>query len=186
MAALLRFLSLFVVVSLLAACTNTPVVRTDYDPRADFAAYRTFAFVEPLSTDRAGYTTLLTERLKRAVTLQMESRGYTYRQNTPDLLINFQSHVESRTQYIGPPPMMFGFGYGGGFYGAWPGYGFGPDVIQYNEGILKVDLIDAKRRQMVWEGVGTLTIGNPQQPPTDAVVDTMISSIFARYPFFAK
>jgi hypothetical protein len=185
MTALLRFFTAVVTAGLLAACSNTPIVRTDYDPRADFAAYRTFAFVDPLSTDRAGYTTLLTERLKRAVALQMESRGYAYRDQNPDLLINFQAHVESRTQYVGPPPMMFGFGYGGGFYGSWPGYAFGPDVIQYNEGVLKIDLIDAKRRQMVWEGVGTSLVNDPQQTPTDAAIETMIGSIFARYPFLA-
>lgn len=27
-----------------------------------------------------------------------------------------------------------------GFYGGGPGYAFGPDIIQYNEGTLKVDL----------------------------------------------
>lgn len=184
-AAFMRFLTVLVVVGLLVACANTPIVRSDYDPRADFSSYRTFAFMQPLSTDSAGYTTLLTERLKRAVVLQMESRGYVLRDKDPDLLINFQSNVQTMTQYVPPTPMMWGFGYGPGFYGGWPGYAFGPDIIQYNEGTLKVDLIDAKRKQLVWEGVGSSVVGNPQQTPSDAAVETMISSIFARYPFLA-
>ena len=73
-----RFLCALFVFGLLTACSNAPIVRSDYDPRADFASYRTFAFMEPLGTDRAGYTTLLTERLKRAAAMQMESRGYTF------------------------------------------------------------------------------------------------------------
>ena len=185
MASTLRLFCALVMVGLLAACSNAPIVRSDYDPRADFATYRTFAFMEPLGTDRAGYTTLLTERLKRAVALQMESRGYILNEKNPDLFVNFQSHVQSRTEYVGPPPMMWGYGYGAGFYGGWPGYAFGPDVIQYNEGTLKVDLIDAKRKQMVWEGVGTSMVGNIQQTASDASIQNMIASIFARYPFLA-
>lgn len=181
----IRLLFATVVLGLLAACSNAPIVRSDYDPRADFAAYRTFAFLEPLGTDRAGYTTLLTERLKRAAAMQLESRGYVYREKDPDLLINFQTNVQSRTEYISPPPMMWGYGYGYGFYGGWPGYAFGPDVIQYNEGTLKVDLIDAKRKQMVWEGSGTSILNNPEQTISDAAIQNMIASIFARYPFLA-
>ena len=190
---ILRFLGATVWLGLMAACSNAPIVRSDYDPRADFASYRTFAFMEPLGTDRAGYTTLLTERLKRAAALQMESRGYALDEKNPDLLINFQTNVQSRTEYVGPPPMMwgggfgygYGYGYGAGFYGGWPGFAFGPDVIQYNEGTMKVDLIDTKRKQMVWGGTGTTLLGNSQQTATEAMVQNMMISIFARYPFLA-
>ena len=180
-----RLLGTLALCAVLAACSNSPIVRSDYDPRADFASYRTFAFVQPLGTDRAGYTTLLTERLKRAATLQMESRGYVMNEKNPDLLINFQSHVQSKTEYVAPPPMMWGYGYGFGMYGGWPGYAFGPDMIQYNEGTLKVDLIDTKRKQMVWEGLGTTILGNVQQTASDPMVENMMASIFARYPFLA-
>jgi hypothetical protein len=50
---------------------------------------------------------------------------------------------------------------------------------------MKVDLIDTKRRQMVWEGVGTSVIGDAQQTASDATVQNMMISIFARYPFLA-
>lgn len=185
MKAVLRFLSASFFLGLLSACSNTPVVRSDYDPHADFASYRTFAFMQPLGTDRAGYTTLLTERLKRAATLQMESRGYAYDDINPDLLINFQTLVQSRTEYVGPSPMMWGYGYGSGFYSGWPGYSFAPDVIQYNEGTMKVDLIDTKRKQMVWEGIGTSLVDNVQQTASDAMVQNMMNAIFMRYPFLA-
>lgn len=184
-AAFVRFLTLLTVAGLLAACSNAPIVSSDFDPRADFASYQTFSFMQPLSTDHLGYSTLLTERLKRAVALQMEKRGYIFSEKNPDLLINFLTKVQTRTEYVPPPPMMWGYGYGAGFYGGWPGYAFGPDVIQYNEGTMKVDLIDAKRRRLVWEGIGTSLVGDSQQTPSDAMIETMIASIFTKYPFLA-
>ena len=48
-------------VLLLNACVSTPVIRVNTDKHADFSAYHTYGFVEPLGTDKAGYTTL--ERL---------------------------------------------------------------------------------------------------------------------------
>jgi hypothetical protein len=58
-------------------------------------------------------------------------------------------------------------------------------VIQYNEGTLKVDLVDARRKQMVWEGIGTTLLGNAQQTASEAMVENIVSSIFTRYPFLA-
>ena len=184
----IRLLTLLILSSWLAACGNAPVIRSDYDSRADFASYRTFAFMEPLGTNLAGYTTLLTERLKRAASSQMEARGYTYSAVNPDLLVNFQSQVNSKTEYVPPPPMPWGpnyYGYRMGFYGPWPGYAFGPDMIQYTEGVLNVDLIDAKRNQMVWEGIGTAVVDDLQQANSEDSLDAMIAAIFAHYPFTA-
>ncbi len=188
MKSFIRFLTVLLLAGWLAACSNSPVIRSDYDPSADFAAYRTFAFMEPLGTNQAGYTTLLTERLKRATMRQMEARGYSFSAVNPDLLVNFQSQINSKTEYVPPPPMPWGpnyYGYRMGFYGPWPGYAFGPDMIQYTEGVLNVDLIDAKRRQMVWEGIGTAVLDDLQQASSEDSVDAMIAAIFARYPFVA-
>lgn len=190
MKTLLRYLSVLMLIGVLSACSNTPIIKSDYDVNANFASYRTYSFMEPLSTDRAGYTTLLTERLKRAANFQMESRGYVYSPVEPDLLVNFQSHISNRSEYVQPPPpmMMWGFnsfGYQGNLYNNWPGYAFGPSVIQYSEGVLHVDLIDAKRRQLVWEGTGSSVLGNVQTAASSNAIDSLMSAIFARFPFVA-
>ena len=188
MSSFIRFLTAVMLAGLLSACGNSPVIRSDYDPQADFASYRTFAFMDPLGTNQAGYTTILTERLKRATIVQMEARGYVFSAVNPDLLINFQSQVNSKTEYVPPPPMPWGanyYGYRMGFYGPWPGYAFGPDMIQYTEGVLNIDLIDAKRKQMVWEGIGTSVVDDLQQASSEDSVFSMVSAIFARYPFTA-
>lgn len=188
MRGLLRRLWLIPLVFLVSACASGPEVRSDYDQNANFASYRSFAFMEPLGTDRAGYTTLLTERLKTLTRLQMEQRGYVYDEKSPDLLVNFLAQSHLKTEYVPPPPMPWGpnyYGYRMGWYDPWAGYGFGPDVIQYTQGILSIDLIDARKKQLVWEGVATSAIDNVEQAASEQALAPVVADIFARYPFLA-
>ena len=178
------------VCSVLMACSTGPVIRTDVDPNANFATYRTFAFVDPLATSRAGYTSLLSERLKRATQAQMEWRGYVLDSTNPDLLINFHAHLSQRSEYVPPPPAPWGYGYGymgfpAGYYGYWGGYpmGMAPSVIQYTEGMLTIDLIDARRKQVVWEGVSTSVVDDMQSASSEQGIQNVVSAIFAKYPY---
>lgn len=188
MLSILRPHWLLMLVLLIGGCATGPTVTSDFDQQANFAQYRTFAFAQPLGTDKAGYTTLLTERLKASTLLQMEQRGYVLDEKNPDLLVNFQVQVSNRTEYIPPPPMPWGpnyYGYRMGWYSPWAGYQFGPDVIQYTEGVLNVDLIDARKKQLVWEGIATSVIENLQEAQSEARIAAIVADIFRRYPFLA-
>ena len=72
-----------------------------------------------------------------------------------------------------------------GFYGGWPGYGWGEDVYQYTEGTLNIDLVDARRRQLVWEGVAVGEVQDPDSTGSPQKVDQVVAEIFAKYPFRA-
>ncbi|OZI76467.1 DUF4136 domain-containing protein [Bordetella genomosp. 2] len=172
------------VAGLLSACASGPTVRSDYDHGADFGRYRSFGFMSPLGTDKAGYSTLLTERLKSATRAQMEMRGYTYAEQSPDLLVNFNAKLQQKTEVTPAPPGPY-YGYRAGFYGGWPGYGWGSDVYQYTEGTLNIDLVDARRKQLVWEGVSVGVIDDPTQASSAQNVDASVAQVFARYPFRA-
>jgi len=171
------------VASLLSACASGPDIRSDYDHGADFARYRSFGFMSPLGTDKAGYSSLLTERLKTATRGQMEMRGYTYDAQSPDLLVNFNARLQQKTQ-VTPAPGPY-YGYRMGFYGGWPGYGWGDDVYQYNEGTLNIDLIDARHKQLVWEGISQGIVDDVAKAASPQNVDASVAQIFSRYPFRA-
>ena len=150
--------------ALLSACATGPSIRSDYDQKADFALSH-LRLHEPLGTDNAGYSSLLTERLKDATRGQMEMRGYVYNTADPDLLINFNGKLQQKTQVTQAPPAIGPYyGYRSGFYGGWPGYGWGDTVYQYTEGTLNIDLVDARRKQLVWEGVAVGEVRNPRWP----------------------
>ena len=158
--------------ALLSACATGPSIRSDYDQKADFSRYRTFGYMSPLGTDKAGYSSLLTERLKDATRGQMEMRGYVYNTADPDLLINFNGKLQQKTQVTQAPPAIGPYyGYRSGFYGGWPGYGWGDTVYQYTEGTLNIDLVDARRKQLVWEGVAVGEVRNPEMAASQQSVE---------------
>ncbi len=182
----LKWLTAGSMTALLAACASGPTIKGDYDHQADFAQYRTFAFMTPLGTDKSGYSSLLTERLKAATRGQMEMRGYTYSAANPDLLVNFSAKLQQKMQVTpAAPPMGPYYGYRTGFYGGWPGYGWGDDVYQYTEGTLNIDLVDPRRKQLVWEGVAVGEVQNPDAVNSAQNVDKAVAQIFAKYPFRA-
>ncbi|AMD46401.1 DUF4136 domain-containing protein [Bordetella holmesii] len=173
-------------VATLVACASQPVVRSDYDHKVDFAQYHSYGFMSPLGTDKAGYSSLLTERLKDAVRQEMARRGYVYNENQPDLQVNFSAKLENKVQIVqaAAPPMPY-YAYRGGFYGGWPGYGWGDDVYQYTQGTLNVDLVDRRRKQLVWEGVVTGEVSEPNWAESQQRVDAAVALIFQKYPFIA-
>jgi len=181
----IRTILLLALSGLLAACVSGgQVTSADMDARADFSRYHTFAFSEPLGTNRDGADTLLSQRLKAATARQMQARGFVYQVQAPDLLINFHAKV---VQEVYTRPMFttsigyFGH-HRGGFYGAWTMWGYDFDEDYYNEGQLNIDLIDAAQRRQVWE---TVVIGDAVRATgsrADAMVDAAVTRAFRRFP----
>lgn len=184
MNALLRCLLLACVFAGATACATTaPVVNTAYDPAADFGAYRTFGFASPLGTDVAGYQSLVTQTLKSATRRELEARGYSYTEDSPDLLVNFGARLARQTDVAQVPAPPVYYGYRGGFYSGWGGYE--TRVDQYVEGTLNIDLVDARRKQLVWEGVAVGRVDEKPNPDRAAALASAVADIFAEYPYRA-
>ena len=60
---------------------------------------------------------------------------------------------------------------GGASYGAWGGYGYGTEthVSQYEEGTFNIDVVDAKKQQLVWEAVAVGRITDKARAKTSAL-----------------
>jgi hypothetical protein len=183
------FLSL-ALTGLLAGCVTGGVAMSDFDARADFSHYRSFAFHEPLGTNRDNADTLLSQRLKASTARQMQARGFVYDEREPDLLVDFharvEEHVYSNPSYYSP----FGY-YGYGRRGFYPGPGwglglsFGDDYDTYRQGRLNIDVIDARQRKLVWESVVNTNAVRSTGPRAEAMVDAAVASAFRRFPVTA-
>jgi hypothetical protein len=178
--------ALLATVLLFAGCASGPKLRSDHDGSADFTRYRSFGFVERPGTDRAGYSTLTTLHFKNAVTRQMQARGYVLDQSNPDLLVNFSASQRAQTDVNSMPTMNMGFGYYGyryGLYSAWPMYPMNDvQTVHYKVGTSNVDVVDARRKQLVWEGVAEGRLNEQMLQNPGSAIDAVVEAIFSKYP----
>jgi hypothetical protein len=176
---------------LLAGCATTPkaTIRSTADSATDFSQYRSFGFVEKLGTDTANYESLVSASLKNAARRQLELRGLTYSATAPDLLVNFNGKLDEKLRVTQTPSVTMGmgyYGYRGGIYSTWPMYPQETNVDQYTQGTLNVDVVDARRRQLVWEGVAVGRVTEKTRENIPAVIDAVIPEIFAKFPIAPK
>lgn len=168
---------------LLAGCASGPKIFTNEDPSADFGQFRTFGFQATLGTDNDKYASLASQYLKVATVRELEARGYKESAN-PDMIVNFNVNTEEKIRTTQTPTAGGYYGYRG--YGAWGGYaGYETQVTQYTEGTVNVDLVDARRQQLVWEGVIVGKVTDDVRDNLRAVCDDVVTAIFARYPYVA-
>ena len=181
----LRWLLAALLLALLAACATGPRLSSDSDPRADFSAYRTFAFYSPLAIEREGYASLVSGRMKAAARAEMEARGYRYSEEDPDLWLNINAYMQRRTDVSTIPDVDYAYYYSYRHRGyvAVPYWHDRTTVHRYTEGTMNIDLVDAERNALVWEGiaVGRVT-RNQDAAARDAAIDATIRDIFAAYP----
>jgi hypothetical protein len=177
----------FVFVSMLAvllaagcATTSGPKTRVDYDKAVDFSVYRTFGFPKETGTDRGGYSTLVTSYFKNAVTTQMEARGYKYSEDHPDLLVNFYMNTRERTESR-PTPSYGYYGYRYGLYSAWPLYEE-DRLVTYKYGTVNLDIVDAEKKQLVWEGVSEGRVTEEALANQKATINAVVTELMRQYP----
>ncbi len=175
--------------ALLAGCASGPTIRSNTDPQANLSSYRTYGFVAPLGTDRAGYSTIVSEQLKAAVRRELEARGYTYAQDNPQLLVNFNAKLDDKLRVDTTPTASIAvgrgyYGYRGGFYSAWPAYE--TSVDQHTQGTLNIDVVDATQKRLVWEGVAVGRVTQKTRENLGAAIDATVAEIFKKFPATAQ
>lgn len=180
----MRQIVLGVGLSLAAGCASQPVT-TDYSPAITFSHYRTFALVSP--PDSAGQQ-LLDQRVHNAVQAQLLGKALTEtdRENA-DLYVGYGMVDKTHTQVY---TTHEGWGWGSGW--GWRNYRWGvawPMIVRhqvetYTDGTVVVHLIDAKTKQVVWEGEVAGVVNLPVANPIHATrqIDGAVAKLFAKYP----
>ncbi len=173
-------------ITLFSGCASGPSIYVNADPSATFATYRTYNFVTPMGTDGPGYSSMLSQYLRQATSRELEARGYQ-RSDNPDLLVNFNLQTRDKIQTTTTPSAPQYGGYYGyrtaGHYGTWGGYD--TQVTQYTEGTLSLDIVDAARMQLAWEGTAVGRVREKNRSNLKPVVDKLIAQFFENYSYRA-
>ncbi len=156
----------------LASCSSVRV-NSDYDKNVDFSKYKTYAY-QKNGIDNAKISDLDKKRILRSIDEQMAAKGFAKSDN-PDLLVNIFTKEREQVD-VNQYNTGFGFGFGPFYMG-----GNNTSVNHYTEGTLFIDLIDAKKKELIWqgEGEGTLTKDTNRK---DEVINEFVTKILAQYP----
>jgi hypothetical protein len=160
---------------ILASCSSIRV-NSDYDTSVNFTQYKTYAFHKS-GIDRVEISGLDKKRILNAIDYELSKKGMIKSEN-PDLLVNIFTKERER---IDVNQFNAGWGYGWGY--GWNPYLWGGRsyVSTSVEGTLYIDLIDAKKKELVWEGegVGYLTENRDKK---ESLINEFVAKILAQFP----
>lgn len=148
----------------LAGCASKPDLSRIQDPDADFHAYRTFAFLP----GRAEGNSLVERRLIAATRSQLERRGYTFDEFSPDVLVNIAAVVEERQGLRSTP-------------GGFPGRD-NLETEDYRLGRLAIDLADTQRREVVWHGTAEGRVTPEMLRDVGSAAEKAVEAVFEGFP----
>jgi hypothetical protein len=67
-------------------------------------------------------------------------------------------------------------------YAAGPIGGTDVETVRYKQGTANIDVVDAARKQLVWEGVAEGKITDKMMKSPQATIDAVITDMFSEYP----
>lgn len=179
-----KILLLLVVVTAMISC-QTVRVNQDYAIGTDFNKYKTYAYFKK-GIDEVKISELDKKRILRAIDTEMAAKGFSKSDN-PDVLVSIFTDTKERIDVYN----NFGFGWGGfgwggfGFGGFGPGFGFnrgfGNNVNRTPEGILFIDLIDQKDKELIWQGEGRATLKSTPEEKVERT-NEMVREILKQFP----
>ena len=163
------FITFAIVATVLTSCAGIQV-SSDYDSKAPFAQYKTFAFLKE-GIDKAEVSDLDKKRILRSIESRMLEKGYTLSE-TPDIFVNFFTRERERQDLY----QTVGVGWGWG-----PVWGSTVQVTPtQTEGILFIDIIDGKGKDLIWQGKGAGMLS--ERANKDEQIDKFVSEILKQYP----
>ena len=157
---------------LMSSC-NSIKVATDYDEKVDFNKYKTFAFYKP-EIDKAKISDLDKKRILRAIESELLLLGFKKSTN-PDMLVGV--FTKSREKVNVDVYNNNGFG--------WTPYWNrtnNVNVRNYTEGTLFIDFIDKKKKELVWQGIGTGALKLNNREKKEERIKEFVKEIISRFP----
>lgn len=177
---LLKTLPLLALLIVVTSCSSVKVA-TDYDKNAKFGDYKTFAFFKT-GIDKAEISDLDKRRILRAIEAELLAKGFT-KSDKPDLLISLFTKSQQRVDVYNNSWGNGAWGWGG-YGGFGPGWGWGwnqPSTTVRTQGVLYVDLIDANKKELVWQGMGTGYLSRNMEKKEERIKE-FVAEIMKKYP----
>jgi len=170
----------------LAGCAlevRSDVNRTAFHP----GQCHSFAFAGSFRTDNPMHATVANpvneSRLRAAITQHMQAIGVQLTKENADCLVGYgigSTLVVDPGYYpAGPYPYGYGYwGWGGAYWGPWGGAG--PYV--YRQGMIGIDLYDAKTREALWHASVDQNLYGVTGADAEQRIDAAVAALFTHFP----
>ena len=174
---------------ILIGCISASAQNIQYNfmPGTDFSKYKTFAYiggVESLVRMQLN-PELLNDRIHRAVVRELTAKGLreVRPEEQPDLVVRYWVEAESNAQVTSTA-----------HWGVWGSYYYGYWTVMYttmstpvtHKGLLGIELIDAKGRDLAWRLFVSEKIIHNDPDKIWKTADSNIIKAFKSYPPTAK
>ena len=169
-----RIATLIAGVALLGTITFAQSINYDFDKSANFAAFKTYAWVRGASVpDEFNH-----DRIIGAINAQLAGKGLRMveAKANPDLLVAYHAAFDRDLQITG-----FSSGWGGyRFPGSRSGAARTDEIIT---GTLVVDMVDAETRTIVWRGTATKELNiNAKPAQREKNINRAAEKLLKNYP----
>ena len=176
-------------VFILASCSSSIKIHTDYDRTVDFTKFKSFEYYGWADGSDKILNDLDKKRIESAFADELYKRGLGVVGKDGDMVIALYIVTEEKTQTTATTTGMGGGYYGGygGYYGYGPGYGYGSgysstyvNTYEYKVGTLIISVYDKAKEELIWESSGVGEISDPGK--REKSIPYVISKIMKEYP----
>ncbi|WP_455211049.1 DUF4136 domain-containing protein [Kaarinaea lacus] len=170
---------------LLSCATQKP--NFDYLAGADFSNYNSYDWVSVDKDSKENHRSkipFVDNRIISAVDSALASKGMLKISDSPDMLINYHVSVSEQEQQqprgrVSIGTSSYGRGSSVGFAVSMPVGG----TRTYQEGTLVIDMVDAKTKDLLWQGWGSRTVRQDTDPERlTALINEVVAEVLANYP----
>jgi hypothetical protein len=169
-------------IPLLTACTSLSVM-SDVNPELQSGIHcHSFAWAGTFRSDsplRGTIANPLNEsRLRTAIASSLQTKGLQPATADAECLVGYGIGIRNVMDGVYPYGWGGGWGWRYGYVGGWGTYG--PYV--YREGIVAVDLYDARSRQPIWHASVDQNLSGATGEKADQKIKAAVAAIFTKYP----
>ena len=163
---------LILLVSLTYLSCSSVRVSSDYNSEINFSSYKTYAFSKK-GIDKAQINELDKKRILKALEIELSSVGLRKNSIDPDVVVsiftvaNEEININNSYNYLGYS------------YGPW--YDFNVSNYSTTQGTLFIDIIDYKKNELVWQGIGKGYISENSSKKEEQI-KSFVNKILLQYP----
>ncbi|MCM3872396.1 MAG: DUF4136 domain-containing protein [Pyrinomonadaceae bacterium] len=160
----------------MAACAHGQDVHYNYDRSANFAAYKTYQWVD--IPGGAVPDPLIDRAIKQAADEQLAQKGLTKVEENADLYIGYQVVINLEKSVD-----LWSTGTGPGGWDGWGNRTVRGQTSTIPVGILLIDLYEVETKQLVWRGDAVKTIDLKKDPEKNYKnLQKVMAKLLKNYP----